>query len=290
MAKELPPEFDVTLYRENNRDLDRISDDGLAEHYQKSGVVEGRVASVISSRVAFLNLLPDTSTVLEIGPFCSPSAKGTNVRYFDVFDTEELRRRAKDYGLDPDLCPHIDYVSSKNTLAGIPERFSAALSSHCIEHQPDLVRHLNEVSDILDAKGRYFVVIPDHRYCFDHFRSPSTIADVLGAHLQRRVFHDPRSILEYRLLRTHNDSNRHWAGEHGRRIIEENPEELVPSIEEASHFREYYIDTHAWYLTPASLREIIGHVRRAGLCNLEVSRIYPTVRPSNEFYAVLSRQ
>src|SRR6266403_2256897 len=283
MRNELPPDFNAALYRKHNPDLGHVSDDGLAEHYQQSGALEGRVASLISSRAAFLNLLPDTSTLLEIGPFCSPCAKGANVRYFDVFDREQLRKRAKDYGLDPDLCPHIDYVSSKNSLAGILERFSAALSSHCIEHQPDLVRHLNEVSDILDVNGRYFILMPDYRYCLDHFRSPSTIADVLGAHLQQRVFHDPRSILEYRLLRTHNDSNRHWAGEHGQRIIEENPEELMPSIEEASHFSEYYIDTHAWYLTPASLREIIKHLRRAGLCNLEVSRIYATVRPSSEF-------
>jgi SAM-dependent methyltransferase len=290
MSNVFPAEFDAALYRDIHPDLCHLTEEGLAQHYHAFGIAEGRVASAVADRAAFVRLLPDVGTVLEIGPFFSPSAKGANVRYFDVFDTNELKKRAEAYGADPDSCPNIDYVSPDNSLSSIRERFSATLSCHCIEHQPDLVRHLKEVGDILDPNGCYFVVIPDKRYTFDHFRHPSTIADVLGAHLVKRIFHDPASILEYRLLRTHNDSGRHWMEDHGRAIIEENADELIPAIEEASHSSEHYIDTHAWHFTPRSFRDVIEYLRRAKLCKLEILRIYPTVRPSNEFYVVLGKQ
>jgi len=41
------------------------------------------------------------------------------------------------------------------------------------------------------------------------------ITDVVGAHLHKRTGHTAESLLESRLLMTHNDPIEHWKGNHG---------------------------------------------------------------------------
>jgi SAM-dependent methyltransferase len=142
---------------------------------------------------------------------------GAGFEYADVAARDKLQRRAVSKGIDPNRIPEIDWVVEPNRLSMIPGHFDSVLSSHAIEHQPDLVAHLNEVADLLVDGGRYFILIPDHRYCFDHYLAPSTIAEVLQAREERRSSHILRSLIEHRVLTTHNKPVLHWAGEHGSR-------------------------------------------------------------------------
>ena len=94
-------------------------------------------------------------------------------------------------------------------------------------------------------------------------------------------------MLEHRALTTHNDSRSHWEGNHGA------PEAGVRRIKSA--LAEYeradggYIDVHAWYFTPQSLSNILSALRETGYIGLEVERLYPTRRFSNEFWIILRR-
>lgn len=61
-------------------------------------------------------------------------------------------------------------------------------SSHCIEHQIELVRHLKAVSRLLSPLGIYLMLVPDHCFCFDHFQTASTSIDcVLAGEIYREV-------------------------------------------------------------------------------------------------------
>ena len=155
-------------------------------------------------------------------PPCSRSARwrtrsvrGPGVRYFDILPTEKLREKAAEHGLDASRCPDIDYYDENADLGVIGDRFEAVVSSHSIEHQPDLVQHLCDVGGLLEPGGYYFLAIPDHRYCFDHFLAPSTIAQVPDAHLRKARVHSAGNIINMRALITHNDAGRHWNGDHG---------------------------------------------------------------------------
>nr|WP_051205402.1 hypothetical protein [Salinimicrobium xinjiangense] len=100
----------------------------------------------------------------------------------------------------------------------INEKFDNVVSSHCIEHQPDLIQHLNDVSQILFPEGKYYLIIPNKRYCFDHFNCESKLEDVLNAHEEKRIKHSLRSVITHRLsMQTHNDPFMHWKGNHGER-------------------------------------------------------------------------
>jgi SAM-dependent methyltransferase len=281
--------IDTKYYKKIHPDLAMLSEAELVDHYRKYGMAEGRLACPEGVREGFIALIPRTGPVLEIGPFASPALSGAHVRYADVLTTDELRSRARALGLNAELCPEINYALPTLDLSAIQEKFAAVISSHCIEHQPDIVRHLQDVERILAPNAWYFVIVPDKRYCFDHFLPESTIADVVSAHFRKACVHDVGSVVEHWALTTHNDSSRHWEGNHGRPNIEATIEPLKQAIAECRANPERYIDVHAWQFTPASFHQVINLIADLGWTSLRPIVAFPTVRPRNEFCAVLGR-
>jgi SAM-dependent methyltransferase len=289
MPLVLPPELDPPTYRSLHADLQRFSDEELTRHYREFGMTEGRRANPIATREQFIRLIPTGNPVLEIGPFNKPLLTGAGVKYFDVLDRDGLTARAKSIGYDPANIPHIDFVSPTGDLSVIPEKFDYIASSHVIEHQPDLVNHLRQVADTLNPGGRYFLMAPDKRYCFDHFMSQSNLAHVIQASQEQRKVHTLAAVIEHLALATHNNCMRHWAGDHGEQISN-----LKHRVEAAvgHHQRSQgdYVDVHAWYFTPCSFRVIINALAELGMTSLTTERVYATTRGSLEFWAVLKRQ
>ena len=242
----------------------------------------------VADRNAFVGLIPLTSSVLEIGPFAQPVLRGPHVRYVDVLSTEDLRKRARSLGMDETKVPNIGWVSHGSDLSVVNDTFDAVVSSHAIEHQPDFVGHLNQVADLLKPGGCYYVLVPDHRYCFDHFLTPSTVAQVIGAHLENRAVHTLSSVVEHRALTTHNDPARHWAGDHGD-PNENRTSRIASAIQEISDANGAYIDVHAWYFTPRSFREVITDLHATKHISFSVQRMFPTRPNSNEFWAILQK-
>lgn len=222
--------------------------------------------------------------LLEIGPFNSPIAHHPSTEYADLFPQELLRQRAREIGIPENGCPDIKWVLGDDGLRSIDKQYSGVVPSHMIEHTPDLVRHLNDVENILLPGGRYFLVIPDHRYCFDHWLSETTIADVMGAHLEQRWRHTVTSKIEHRRLTSHNDPIRHWSGDHG-------PDTRKMNIDLegvlSGTFQDSDPDVHSWQFHPESFTSVICNLKATGLINFEVERSYPTVRNSLEFFVIL---
>ena len=82
-----------------------------------------------------------------------------------------------------------DLIRILNQLVKRRDKFDYVISSYCIEHQPDLIKHLQDFEHVLQPGGFYFVLAPDKRYCHDHFMQESTIAEVNGAQQERRTVH-----------------------------------------------------------------------------------------------------
>lgn len=284
-----PPELDPLHYREVHADLAPLTGDELIEHWFIHGIAEGRAGSPAATRGGFELQLATSGSVLEIGPLDTPVVRGSNVEYFDVVPTEELRQKAAALGRDPAGCPDIDHVSAVGDLSVVTRTFDRVVSSHSVEHQPDLVAHLVAVADLLGPEGAYLLIVPDARYCFDHFLPPSSIADVLGAHARRATLHDPRHVINTIAMRAHNDAPRHWAGDHGRPAWREEPSVLGEAYRFCTEHPDAYLDTHAWQFTPSTFREIVDTLFTLGLSPLRPARVYETVRDSIEFYAVLEK-
>lgn len=285
-ANAFPDEVSPNVLRARYADLASMDDQTLLDHYREYGRSEGRVAADVALREAFIAMVPADASLLEIGPFCQPVFTGPNVRYLDILDAESLRRRAGEIGIDPGGCPkEIHYTNGLGEAAGA--RFDVIFSSHNIEHQPDLVRHLREAAAALKPGGIYMMLVPDKRYCFDHFLPASTLADVLGAYAEARTVHTPAHVIEHVAFTCHNDMVLHWQGEHG-----EPPSGLDGRVEIAMKQIEAaaggYIDVHAWQFTPASFREIMAGLQGLNLSPFGPARVYDSAWGRNEFAAVLA--
>lgn len=284
--------LDVDFYRSIYPDLSSMSEQAARAHFARHGRSEGRIPCAGAAREYFLERIPRTGLTLEIGPFATPALKGEHVRYADMLSTEELLRRAVEHGVDPKGCPEIHYVLSVRPLEQIEDRFASVFSSHCIEHQTDLVQHLNAVSGLLEPGSRYFVICPDKRYCFDHFLPESTIADVLEAHAERRTRHSLKSWVSHLGLTTHNNEQRHWQGDHGRprcetegnRVLEE-----ALQVHATAESEGIYLDCHAWQFTPASFASVFSMLYKMELTDLSLEAVHDTTRNRNEFCAVLKK-
>lgn len=288
---ELAPEFEALAYADANPDLQGMSDAQLREHYEAFGRKEGRTANRVRTRKEFVEQIAPGSAVLEIGPFANPMLTRAEVRYCDVLDQAAMRERARAIGpeFDPDKVPFIHYVLGATGLDGIPDVFDAVVSSHSIEHQPDLVHHLQQVARRLKGVGgRYFVLVPDKRYCFDRLIAASTIAAVLEAHERRPGVHSLRSVVEHYALTTHNDAERYWT--EGDPVHRVDADSVSNAIDQWRNSQGAYIDVHAWQFTPDSFVEIMRLLQQLGLSPFAVERLYPSRLNGNEFWAVLQLQ
>jgi hypothetical protein len=286
-----PPEFDPGYYRSIHADLHVFSDDELRDHYDTRGKAEGRLPNVLATREMFRDLALSLGSILEIGPFNRPLFHGPNVRYFDVLDQRGLTELATKIGIaETDSIPEIDYVSPTGDLSIVPQTSDVITSSHAIEHQPNLVRHLNDVDRLLNPAGCYFLWIPDKRYCLDAFHAESTIADVIEAAIENRTYHSVGTLIAQEVLRSHNDPRRHWLGDHG--SYPADPAAIIQAVLALYHetrSRGEYVDRHAWQFTPDSFRSILGLLNELGLVALRPLRVYNTLFMSNEFWAILQK-
>lgn len=290
-APDFPPELDPAHYRAIHADLRSYSLEEAVTHYETRGKAEGRQPNVLTTREMFRDLALGLGPTLEIGPFNRPLFSGRNIAYFDVLDRRGLTALAGKIGVDETAqIPEIDFVSPTGDLSVVPRTFAVVASSHAIEHQPDLVGHLRRVERLLQPGGYYFLWIPDKRYCLDHFQAESTIAEVIEAAAEERAFHTLGTLIAQEVLRGHNDPRRHWLGDHG--TLPENPAAIVRAaraLYDESRARGEYVDRHAWRFTPDSFRSILELLRELGLTGLRPLRVYPTLFPNNEFWAVLQK-
>ena len=299
--RDWPLEFDPAAYRGRYADLATMGDEELWRHWRNHGRAEGRNATVLEGRDDFAALVPGDARALEIGPYTKPVLRGPNVRYADVWSTDELIRRATtDPNVDPAGVPVIHHVTAPSSLDVITEKFDVVLSSHVVEHQPDFIEHLEQVASVLVPGGVYMLMVPDHRYCFDHFMPESRLVDVAAAHVERRNRHDINSILRARLLMTHNDAARHWAGDHGEpggapdphlasMSMRERIDLTVAQSEPGAALTTDYVDCHAWHFTPQSFHSLMSDLYAAQLTDWQIVRLYPTMRDTLEFWVVLQR-
>lgn len=282
--------LDVEFYKNAYADLAEMSDQQLINHYETHGYSEGRHAASLAVRENLIAAASEEKTILEIGPFGKPVVTGKNVAYFDVLDAKALIERAKALNYQIESVPEIDWVSPDGDLSVVKKSYHAVISSHAIEHQPDLIRHLQQVAKILKPGGAYYLMIPDKRFCFDHFLAESTIADLMQAHREERRRHTLASVIEHRALTTHNDAAAHWRGEHGeQRSGTALAEAVQAAIDEFDAAGGGYIDVHAWKFTPRSFVDLVTALHAMDLSPLVVESVLGTPRDRVEFTAILRK-
>ncbi|MBX3726865.1 MAG: methyltransferase domain-containing protein [Xanthomonadales bacterium] len=209
----------------------------------------------------------------------------------DHLDKTGLVAKYTGHGVETSAIEEVNHVwrgEPLSELVGAPGGFDWIIASHVIEHVPDLVGFLRECERLLTADGVLSLAIPDKRYCFDHLRPHTSTGEALQAFLEGRTRHPPGLVFDYFASAVKRSGDIAWqAGSRGGLEAVHSVEQAWAQCQAASAPGADYLDLHAWRLTPASFRLIVGDLRRLGLLDLGILSEIDTV--GFEFFVSMRR-
>jgi len=218
---DFPENFEPEYYRKRYyKFLKKASDSKLLKHYQSIGREQGLIPNRIESRLQLFDYVDLDLNALEIGPLHLPLLDHSrdNVKSIDISTKQELMEAYKDdesVNQRFDNIPETDYIIGKSGLyleamKEHPIFFDYIISSHNIEHVPCLIGFLNNCSSVLKSKGYVVLLIPDSRFIFDKYRTPTTLIDILVDYYLKQNRIGLRHVLETAFLHTKNNPGLHW--------------------------------------------------------------------------------
>jgi SAM-dependent methyltransferase len=254
----------------------------------RSYVKRRHIASLMDS-------VPRDAVILEIGGGYNPryvKANYPNVHHLDHASTEDLRvKYASIESMRPyiDRIQPIDFVFDGRPIEQLipPElRFDLIYGSHVLEHQVDLIGHLQSLEKLLIPGGRIIEMVPDLRATFDALRFPTVTSDALLVHQRPSAIHRGKQVFDAMAFEI--DLN------HGFRICDAELDGVAfarglraahDAMLLAQKAGQAYTDTHAWTFTPESFRLLMVELRLLGLTGLTATFVSPSY--GNQFCAVL---
>ncbi len=245
--------------------------------------------------VPYLSQIDYSKRILEIGPLDKPlvsKGKGPAVFYADIRNTEGVRQLyANDRSVDiTAICP-IDFrieSSYRESLTDTgTEPFHYIIGSHIIEHIPLLLDFFPDIASAMDDGGMLCLTIPDHRYCFDHFRMPTSFAEMYDIHVHG-ITRTAHRVLDHALdMSSNNNATFYWNADTSDALPEKSFSKAKELYE--AFLSGKYCDVHFSVFTPISFILILHDMHRAALNPFMLADFYPTERNSFEFHVVLRK-
>lgn len=236
---------------------------------------------------------------LEIGPSHHPivsKKEGYNVEVVDWLNQEGLKEHYKDHGVNVDAIEEVDYVwtgGSYSQLIGKTGYYDYIIASHMIEHTTNLLGFLRDCSELLKKDGFLRLAVPDKRYCFDHFRDVTGLAEVINNYYHPNSLQSVGNVAEYHLNVVKYKDDISW----GRTTSVWKPSDkdykFVHSVDLAKRFMNMvnenntYIDIHHYVFTPLSFELLIMDLRLLELLDLEITELTET--EGNEFIVTMRK-
>ncbi len=233
-------------------------------------------------------------TGLEVGPGhepIAPKSAGFNVEVIDHLSREGLVAKYSGHGLSVEKIEEVDHIwngQSYADLTGKPDSYDFVIASHVIEHVPDVIGFLQSCEGVLRPGGVVTLAVPDYRYCFDMFREPTSLAQILDAHLDGRTAPSAGSVAEFKLLTATNGDALSWdplTTDINPRFIHK-PDEASADFSRLVGGSDEYIDTHVWCFTPAVFALAIEAAAFFKLSSFEIEEVSAQ---GAEFYVTLRK-
>jgi len=214
---------------------------------------------------------------LEIAPLhrpVLPKSKNHNVETLDCMDRVGLINKYKNHSnVDKNIIEEVDYIWRGGSYVDAIKKtncYDFIIASHVIEHAVCLINFLNDCMKLLKPGGVLSLAIPDKRYTFDYFRSPSTIGDVLSVfYSNNKMRHSLSKMIECmkNTIMTSNILNT-LKGE----VIAKSPSARFSQEKCVQYINMYnnttnYIDFHAWVFTKTSFALLFYDMQCHGFFN-----------------------
>lgn len=230
---------------------------------------------------------------LEIGPSFAPflpKRDGFNVRIADHLSTDDLKAKYKSRGVPIEKIEDVDYDLSSAPLGTVVPRstFDYVVASHVIEHVPDLIDFLAGIWTVLKTGGTASFVVPDKRFCFDHFRPVTGLAPVIDAHMERRDKPSAGAVAEGLINYVFNlGDKRIWPANA--------PEDFAFRYQHEITRRAMmkaptaYMDCHVWTYTPHNLLLLALDLSALEFFTFDLAPSFNTDPRLGEFYLSLTK-
>jgi SAM-dependent methyltransferase len=167
------------------------------------------------------------------------------------------------------------------------DRFDYIIATHVIEHIPQLILFFQDISKILNPQGKICLSIPDKRYCFDHFRCPTSFAECYDIYI-RGITNSPFRVLEYIGGTTINDPAYWWREPNN---FEHLPKQKNKFDNAKKQFMRAlngeYIDAHFSVFTPETFLLLIYNMVCYNVFQFKCVEFYKTEINDFEFNCVL---
>lgn len=234
---------------------------------------------------------------LEIGPSlrpCAPKKEGYRVEIIDHMDREALVAKYEAMGLDTSAIEEVDYIwkgTSYTELTGKRNYYDYCIASHVIEHAPDFIGFLSDISCMLKDGGVLSLAVPDKRYTLDHFRTVTGTGKMVDDHLLPDRLGSPGTLIDYGLHVVRRDSRTSWSRAEDRALpagyekVFEHAE--LRDIYDKTIAHPGYHDIHQYVFTPASFRLLIKELLAMRFIDMDIDTLYDT---ETEEFIVLMRK
>lgn len=230
---------------------------------------------------------------IEVGPShrpIAPKKEGYKSHIIDHMSREQLIIKYKDHHVNLENIEEVDFVwrgENYSQLTGKDKYYDWIIASHVIEHTPDLIGFLNDCDTILKDDGVISLVVPDKRYCFDHYRPITGISKIIDNHFQKTTIHTSGTVAEYFLNVVSKAGNIAWnSSATGKYNFVHSLENALQGMKSVLN-ENAYLDVHAWCFVPHSFRLIVHDLFCLGLIPFQEVGFFQT--EGCEFYVTLAR-
>ncbi len=242
---------------------------------------------------------------IEIGPFynpIAPKAHGWNTTVIDFTDQEGLLNVARNHSAETirQMASNIEVVDvvwrgepiDEACLAIRKEGFHYLIASHVIEHTPDVISFLRQISNLATEDFILSLAVPDCRRTFDFFKPLSSAADALLAYRQKRSLHLPETIFVARAYAVWVDRVAAWLpGQAGELYLPDSLDaahaQYIDYLAKHEAGTQNYVDSHCWYWTPSSFELMILELNHLGYIDFIIDTLES--QPSSEFLVRLKK-
>lgn len=226
--------------------------------------------------------------ILEVRPLQTPlfSKNDANVFYADIYSAEEIKER---FSMN-DVVP-IDYVIKEGYEKTFKEeniKFDYILLNNVLEHIPNPIDVLLDMSKILNKNGKIGLLLPDREFSIDYYRENSSFTEWYDVYIRGERNNTPRLALDFKLNHINNRNGRdYWKKE-----IEEVPSpDINYCLRQYSdliyNFDEHNFDEHYWAFTDRSFLRIIVNFLKLNIFPFRLENFYPTAFNDNVFGVLL---
>ena len=235
------------------------------------------------------NLALSTSLGLELGPLDRPVVRKSDgkIIYADHLDEDALKRI---YHNDPAVdCSnlHVDVVLGEKSLSQLfrpPFLLDYVIASHVIEHVPDMIGWLEDISRILRPGGQFKLAIPDRRFTFDFLRRESSLADIISAYATKATVPQPREVLDFYLNVAEVDLVSAWQGTLDRKKLHVGKRHTALALARQVAQNGNYLEIHCWVFTPKSFALLMADLSLLGLNKFLCTMFVDTQPHTLEFF------